>query len=66
MDQSTLDGISQAVGSLGFPIAVTWFLLTKGSQLVQGITAAINDMKIAVEKLGDRLEALEKDRGTKP
>lgn len=61
----SLGDISQLVGSLGFPIAVTWFLLQKGSQIVTGITSAINDMRVAIDRLGDRLEALEKERAQK-
>lgn len=64
MEGITINDLSQVVGSLGFPIAVTWFLLTKGSKLVEGITTAINEMKSAVIQLGDRLEKLEKDRGS--
>lgn len=69
MEQITLDQLTTVVGSLGFPIAVTWFLLTKGTQLVSNITIAINEMKVAVvslgdrmEQLGDRLEELEKQK----
>jgi hypothetical protein len=64
-----IQDVVSATGSLGFPIAVTWFLLTKGSVLVTNITTAINDMRFAINEmsttiknLGDRLEELEKGR----
>lgn len=60
------------VGSLGFPIVVTWFLLTKGTVIVTNITTAINEMRLAivemsstVKSLGDRLENIEKERNKK-
>jgi hypothetical protein len=54
--------VLNAIGSVGFPIVVTMFLLTKGTTLVQNITTAINDMKTAIEGLTKRLEAIESER----
>lgn len=69
METNELVGL---VGSLGFPIVVTWFLLTKGSVIVTNITTAINEMRLAINEmnntvrsLGERLESIEKERTRK-
>lgn len=69
METKDLAGL---IGSLGFPIVVTWFLLTKGTLIVANITTAINEMRLAivemsatVKSLGDRLENIEKERNKK-
>lgn len=62
MDQTVVDAATNVIGSLGFPIAITGFLLWKGSQLATSAVAAMNEMKVAIVSLGDRLERLEQER----
>lgn len=69
MNDQVVTTMMSGIGSVGFPIVVTMFLLSKGTQLVTGITGAINDMKVAVtdmkgaiEGLTTRLEAIERER----
>lgn len=42
------------IGSYGFPIIVTGFLLTKGTKILSDLTTAINSNTIAITKLLDR------------
>lgn len=62
MDQTVIDAAANVIGSLGFPIAITGFLLYKGSQIATSAVTALNEMKLALVSLGDRLERLEKER----
>lgn len=70
MEQVTIETVSSLVGSYGFPIAVTWFLLTKGSTVIKSMTDTLNNMtsaivelKVTVTSLSARLDRL--DNGEK-
>lgn len=53
-DPNVTNLITQTIGSLGFPIAVTVFLLVKGSKVITDLTKAINDMQMAIQKITDK------------
>jgi len=48
MDTATIDGISQMVSTLGFPIFVSAWLLIKGSQERQETNDALNRLTTAI------------------
>lgn len=67
MDTLGVD-IGQLVGSYGFPIAVTWFLLTKGTGMIgqmnktfAEMTTAIVELKVTVTSLSERLDRIDKE-----
>lgn len=62
--------ITNLVGSLGFPIVMCWFLVTKGMTILTEITKALNNMtatitelKIAIVDISNRIDVVEKSGG---
>lgn len=60
-EEMVIQDLTNAVGSYGFPIAITWFLLTKGTKVVADITTALNELTIAVKMLQQ-----DREGGNKP
>lgn len=60
MDMSTIDVISQLIGSMGFPIAMCIYMTTVLNKTMKEITEAVNDLtqafKLHEAKRGDNID----------